>query len=232
MKLETFGRNEWAPAVGARLVAFLPDGRHRRVCFATGSTPEPAYAAFAAGGGALDDTEVFLLDEFLLPRGDPGRCDEMLARSLLELCPSPPLALHTFDVSAEPLDDECRRYERELDAGGLDLAILGLGANGHIGMNEPGSAADTPTRVVDLHPTTQQNAARYGATSPPSRGITIGMRAVLAAAEIWLLVTGEHKAAILNQVLTGPIGPDVPASFLRDHPNAIVIADEPATIPR
>ncbi len=230
MRIETLGRDEWAPAVGARLVEFLPRGRHRRVCFATGSTPDPAYAAFAAGGGTLADTEVFLLDEFMLPESDPGRCDEMLARALLDLCPSPPLALHTFDVSAKSLDDECRRYEQLLEQGGLDLAILGLGGNGHIGMNEPGSSADTPTRVVDLHPTTRQNAARYGATSPPSRGVTVGMRSVLAAAEIWLLVTGEHKAAILNEVLTGPIGPDVPASFLRNHPNATVISDEAATI--
>ncbi len=228
MKLEILDPDEWAPIVGARLVAFLPAGRRRRICLATGSTPEPAYAVFAAGGGALDDTEVFLLDEFMLPEGDPGRCDEMLSRALLDLCPAPPRALHTFDVSATSLDAECRRYEERLATRGLDLAILGLGGNGHIGMNEPGTSADSPTRVVELHMATRQNAARYGATSPPERGVTVGMRSLLAAAEIWLLVTGEHKAAILKQVLTEPVGSDLPASYLRYHPNTTVIVDKPA----
>ncbi|MDJ0665066.1 MAG: glucosamine-6-phosphate deaminase [Acidimicrobiia bacterium] len=228
MKLEIFAADEWAPAVGARLVRFVSLRNGLRVCLATGSTPEPVYAEFTASGGSLEGTEVFLLDEFLLPVGDLGRCDEMLDRALLQRLPTPPDALYTFDVTAASLQEECERFEDVIADGGLDLAVVGLGGNGHIGMNEPGSRSDSRTRVVELDPSTQQNAARYGATARPTWGITLGMGTLLAAEEIWLLVSGRHKAEILERAVSGPIGPEVPASYLRQHGNTIVYADEPA----
>jgi glucosamine-6-phosphate deaminase len=228
VKFEIYEVDEWAPAVGAHLLESLSLRSRMRLCLATGSTPEPVYAAFAASGGTLEAAEVFLLDEFVLPVGDPGRCDEMLARSLLDRLPSPPAAFITFNTDAESLDEECDRFAALVADGGLDLAIVGLGENGHIGMNEPGSSADSPTRLVELHPATQQNAARYGATTPPTAGVTLGMGPLLAATEIWLLVTGEHKAEILQRAVSGSVGPEVPASYLQLHRNTVIYADEPA----
>lgn len=184
------------------------------------------YAAFAEAGGTLDQTGVFLLDEFVLPPDDPGRCEAMLRRTFLGRLATPPAALHLIDTDAVDLDDEAARYGNLVAAAGIDLCLLGLGANGHIGMNEPGTESDSPTRVVSLHETTTTNAARYGPETLPERGVTLGMATVLAASEIWLLVIGHHKAAILYETLAGPVTPKVPASYLQDHPNTIVFADE------
>ncbi len=174
----------------------------------------------------LSRSELLLVDEFGLPAGHPARCDEMIGRHLLDLLPAPPAAVHTVDVDAADLAAECRRYERL--AAGLDLTLLGLGGNGHVGLNEPGSAEGSRTRVVELAPETAAHADTYGAGAAPAWGVTMGIATLLGSAEIWLLVTGAHKAAILRRVLDGPIGPDVPATFLRRHPNAVVLADDAA----
>lgn len=103
---------------------------------------------------------------------------------------------------------------------------MGLGLNGHIGFNEPGSTADSPTRVVNLEARSQAVATdRYGAGAVPVRGITLGLARLLVADEIWLLVTGERKADVLRRALEGPEGSDCPASFLRRHPSLRVLAD-------
>jgi len=172
----------------------------------------------------LDHLTVFLLDEFGgLPPGDPGLCASMIRRHLLDRLGEEP----TVHVPAtDPPNPE--GYEALVDDGGLDLAILGLGANGHVGMNEPGSTPDTPTRVVELAPTTSEHAEEYGATETPTWGVTLGLRPLLEAGEVWLLVTGAHKREILNAALHGPIAPEVPASFLRRHPSFKVFADASA----
>ena len=87
---------------------------------------------------------------------------------------------------------------------------------------------DSPTQVVDLAQTTIRNAARYQADARPVRGLTLGMRSIMASDEIWLLVTGSHKSTILREMLNGPIGSHLPASFLRGHPNTTILADRSA----
>jgi len=152
----------------------------------------------------------------------------MLDRDLLELLHQPPNVLHRFRAGAPDAAAECARYDELVSNGGLDLTLLGLGGNGHLGLNEPGTATDSPTRVVDLTPETTKAAARYEADARPTRGMTLGMGRIMESQEAWLLVTGSHKAAALEQMLSGPIGPEFPASYLRNHPNTIVIADESA----
>ena len=171
---------------------------------------------------------VFLLDEFDLPVGHPARCDAMLRRDFLAHLGAPPAATHSLDPTAPDSEAECRRFESIVDAGGLTLTLLGLGGNGHLGLNEPGTEADAPTRVVRLAPSTTRAAARYDPDAEPEAGMTLGMRPILASEEIWLLVTGAHKAAILGRTLNGPIGSEVPATYLRNHPNAVVLADRAA----
>ncbi len=177
----------------------------------------------------LAGVTIYLLDEFGgLPKGDPGRCETMLRRSLVDIARGEP-ELIVPDVDAADPDAEAARYQRAIEAGGLDLAILGLGSNGHVGMNEPGSGRDSPTRVVSLEPDTSLHAQRaYGASVFPTWGLTVGLEQLLAARQVWLLVTGGHKAEILKLTLTAPVGPSVPATFLRDHPAATVLADESA----
>lgn len=188
---------------------------------------EPFYE-LVADMVTLSGLTIFLLDEFGgLPPGDPGRCESMLNRHLLDRAKGSP-AVHLPDVDVEDRDSEARRYGSVVSGGGLDLSLVGLGANGHIGMNEPGTTSDSPTRVVELAASTTLHAAEYGATASPTWGITIGMGPLLQSRELWLMVTGSHKAAILEQMVNGPIDPAVPASYLRTHENCVVSADESA----
>jgi glucosamine-6-phosphate deaminase len=152
----------------------------------------------------------------------------MLQRDLLGALEKPPRIYHRLDVNASDPADECGRFDALVGDGGLDLTLLGLGGNGHLGLNEPGTEADSPTRVADLAPTTANAVRGYDADADPVDGMTLGLQRILASDEIWLLVTGRHKAAILERTINGPISSDLPASFLRDHPNAVVYADRSA----
>jgi glucosamine-6-phosphate deaminase len=228
LQLEVFDATEWPGAVAARLTRFLHRAPDARICLPTGSTPRPMYRTFAEAGGDLSGATVFLLDEFGLPAGSAARCDEMIRRDLLDLLSVPPGAVHTIDVDAPDLEAECRRYEALVRAGGLDLTLLGLGGNGHLGVNEPGSEIETTTRVVQLTPETIRHAQVYGPGAPATWGVTIGIDTLLASDALWLLVTGSHKAEILERTMHDDISPAVPATFLRTHHNVTVFADEAA----
>ena len=228
IRLEVFEDDRWAAEVAGRWQTFMERHPVARLCLPTGGTPRPLYE-IAAPVIDFGSAEVFLLDEFCLPSGDPARCGKVFQSDFLSRLHSQPVALHSFDAQASDLAAECDRIERLIDDGGLDLTVLGLGGNGHLGLNEPGSAADGLTRVVSLAPPTKDAVTeKYGSLVEPEYGMTVGMRQILASREIWLLVTGSHKAEILKRVLSEPIGPDLPASFLRDHPNTVVLADTSA----
>ena len=227
LRLEIFDDDEWADQVVDRWATVMQDAPTARICLPTGDTPVPVYAE-AARRIDLRAATVFMLDEFDLPFDHPARCYSMLRRDLLDHLAALPAAIHILNAAATDPDAECRRYESVVGVGGLDLTLLGLGGNGHLGLNEPGSTADARTRVVHLSPSTIEAAARYGPDAEPETGMTLGMRPILASHEIWLLVAGAHKAEILDRMLNGPIGPGLPASYLRDHPNAVVFADRSA----
>lgn len=186
------------------------------------------YRAFADGGGSLADATVYLLDEFGLPEGSPGRCDTMIDQDLLSLLAERPGRLVTWDTSADDLDAMCESMAADAARAPLDLTIVGIGANGHVGLNEPGTAPSDPARRVELEQRTIDSAARYGADSPPEWGVTFGFPTLIASREVWLIATGAHKADIVRQALEGPITNAVPASLLRRHPALVVIADAEA----
>ena len=225
--LEVIPAADWADAIAAALANRIAARPDLVLCLPTGSTPRPVYErlpdALARAGTSLAGVRVVLLDEYLgLPAGHPIRCDAQLRRQV----PGTPAAFVTFDVDGPDPAAACAAYDAAIaDLGGLDLVVLGLGANGHIGMNEPGTSPDAATRVIGLAPSTMAAARAYGADPPPTRGLTLGLAGILAAREIWLLVSGERKAAILREVLAGPVTTDVPASLLRGHPGLRVIAD-------
>jgi glucosamine-6-phosphate deaminase len=224
MRVEVLPADSWAESVSAGLIDRLePSGL--RICLATGATPLPVYARLP--GDALVTSTVFLLDEFGdLPIGHRGRCETMLRTALLDRVPAG--EFHFPDVDAPDLEIECRRYRDLIDDGGLGLALLGLGMNGHLGLNEPGSSADQPTRAVELTEETREGARNYGADPPPTWGLAVGLAEILAAREVWLLVTGSAKAEILGRVINDEVNDQVPATFLRTHPNSVIWADEEA----
>jgi len=223
--LHVFSAAAWADAVAAALIDRLLAQPRLRLCLPTGETPAPLYAALAsADAGVWSQAMVVLLDDYVgLSADDPAAGGPRLRREIVDHVR--PAAFIEIDQSGD-LDAAVRRHDEA--ARDLDLAIVGLGLNGHIGFNEPGSTADSATRVVDLHPDSQDAAAGYGTDAAPKRGITIGLARLLEARELWLLVTGARKAEILRAALEGPETPDVPASFLRRHPNLRVMADDAA----
>jgi len=227
MQLEIFDDDQWADRVAQRWATIMQRNPSARICLPAGETPRPAYAV-AASVMDLDAATVFILDEFDLPPGNPARCDEMIQHDLLNLLTHQPKAVHRLDPSAQDPDAECRRFASLVADGGLDLTLLGLGGNGHLGLNGSGTPADAPTRVTRLASSTAEAASRHGADAEPNWGMTLGVEAILDSDEVWLLVTGSHKADILDRTLNGPIGPDVPATYLREHPNAVVFADRAA----
>ena len=224
----------WADHVAGRLADRLATRPDLVVCLPTGATPLPLYERLPAvldeRGVSAGRATVVVLDDYLgLPSGHPGRCAAVLRRSVLARLEPPPARLIAVDPDAEDPAAACTAFDAEIAAaGGLDLVILGLGRNGHVGMNEPGSTADAPTRVVRLARSTRVAARGYGVDPPPTHGVTLGMAGVLAAREVWLLATGPEKAAILAAAVDGPVTAEVPGSLLRAHPRLRVMADESA----
>ena len=135
------------------------------------------------------------------------------------------------DVPRDVLDEECRRYEAAIaDAGGIDFQILGIGKTGHIGFNEPGSGADSRTRLVHLDAVTRRDAAAdfFGEEYVPKDAVTMGVATILAAREIALLATGEHKARIIKRSVEGDINLEIAATFLQRHPKTTFYVDAAA----
>ena len=152
----------------------------------------------------------------------------MIRHDLVDRLSAAPKVLHTIDIDAPNLEDECRRYEALVRNDGLDLAILGLGLNGHLGLNEPGSELKSTTRVVQLTRETTDHVKTYGSDAPAKSGVTLGVDSLLAANQLWLLVTGKRKAEVLARTMTDVVGPDLPATYLRLHENVTIFADEEA----
>lgn len=132
---------------------------------------------------------------------------------------------------AEDADAECSRYEEVIkELGGVDLQLLGLGHDGHIGFNEPEDHFAKQTHCVDLTEMTIEANKRFFASADdvPKQAFTMGIGTIMRARKVLMIVSGKDKAAILKEALYGPVTPQVPASILQFHPDAIVIADEDA----
>lgn len=132
---------------------------------------------------------------------------------------------------ANDMQQECLDYERLLsEHGGIDLQILGIGSNGHIGFNEPGTSFESITHLIDLDPSTREANARYfdSLEEVPTKAITMGIATIMKSKEILLLISGENKRQALSQLLTSEVNEGFPASVLRNHQNVTIIADEAA----
>jgi glucosamine-6-phosphate deaminase len=223
----------WIAGVVASWCERLRRNPRLRMCLPSGRTPEKIYAAMAiaveTSQASFRNAEVFALDEFGgLPKDDPGRCVNMLRRQLTDHVDLPRDRFHIIDVDAHDLENVCRNYDRMIGAG-FDLVLLGIGRNGHLGMNEPGSTRDSVTRRVDLAASTINASARYLTHQQlPTWGVTVGMKLLLASKEVWLLANGHAKAKIVARAVKGEITTEVPASLLREHRNGFLFVDADA----
>ncbi len=227
----------------AREVADLVTARSREggqlvLGLATGSTPVPFYRELVRlhreEGISFSRVVTFNLDEYYgLQPDHPESYHRFMRDQLFDHIDIPEEQIHIPDGTV-PLDevyDSCHAYERAIvEAGGLDLQILGIGRTGHIGFNEPGSARDSPTRMITLDRLTRKDAAAdfRGIANVPRSAITMGVGTILKAKQIVLMAWGGNKAGIVREAVEGPVTDQVSASFLQLHERALFLVDEAA----
>jgi glucosamine-6-phosphate deaminase len=209
----------------------LADPTIRNVMVAGGNTPLALYAAVAERRPNVSHLNLFALDEYVgVPLDEPRNCANLLRRTVVEAWGAP--VNRYFPLSS--LEAEAHRsileHEARIDSlGGLDLVILGLGKNGHIGFNEPGSTSDSPGRLLPLDEISiEANRQWFEGDYAPSLGVTTGMKTLLAARSILLLAFGTLKAPAVAAMLEGSCDPACPASLLQQHANVRYVIDEAA----
>ncbi len=237
MKIEILPDAGATAARAAALVADTVRANPRVVLgLATGGTMMPVYAELVrlhqAGTLSLAAVTSFNLDEYVgLSPDDPGSYHRVMAEALVSRTDLRAEAVHLPRGDAPAPEAEARAYEARVAAvGGIDLQLLGLGANGHIGFNEPGSPHASRTRVVELDEATRAANRRYFADGAdvPRQAITMGIGTILEARACLLVATGPAKARAVAAMLEGRIGPPCPASALRTHPRVTVLLDRAA----
>lgn len=203
---------------------------------ATGSTPIGLYADLVSdckeGKISFKDVSTYNLDEY---RGLAGDHDQsyryFMNVNLFDHVDIDKAATHVPDGACEDADAACAAYEEAIEAaGGVDIQLLGLGHNGHIGFNEPCDEVPLDTHLVDLTTSTIDANKRFFASEAdvPRQALTMGVRSIMQAKRILIVASGEGKAEIVRRAFFGPVTPQVPASLLQLHPDVILVGDEAA----
>lgn len=227
------GMSRKAAAIIASQVTLKPDSV---LGLATGSTPIGTYDELAMlyKQGDLDfsETRTVNLDEYkgLEPENEQSYF-YFMKKHLFERVNINLDSVHIPDGMAADGERECACYEQTIqDLGGIDLQLLGIGHNGHIGFNEPEKVFERETHCVELSGSTIEANKRFFASEEevPRYAYTMGIGTIMRAKKILLIASGEEKAAIMKQALRGPITPEVPASVLQLHPDVTIVGDEAA----
>lgn len=203
---------------------------------ATGSSPEGMYAQlvewYEKGDVDFSKVKSVNLDEYRgLAKENEQSYDYFMHKHFFDKVNIDVNNTNLPNGLAEDPEEECRRYDALIESlGGVDLQLLGMGHNGHIGFNEPGEFFDKGTHCVDLQPSTIEANKRFFASEDevPKQAYTMGIGTIMKAKKILVIVSGADKAEILQKALYGQVTPKVPASILQMHPNVTVIADEAA----
>ncbi|WP_436700163.1 glucosamine-6-phosphate deaminase [Nocardioides sp. BYT-33-1] len=235
MEIVPLDSAEEVGALGADVVETAVRGRPGAVLgLATGSTPLPTYRELirrhAAGSGpSYDAVRCFTLDEYVgLPAGHPESYRATIARELTDPLGIPAERVQGPSPDPGGLATAGERYEEALvAAGGIDLQILGIGSDGHLAFNEPGSSLASLTRIKTLTEETRRDNARFfgSVDDVPRHVLTQGLGTILRARHLLLLATGAAKAAALAAAVEGPVSASCPASVLQLHPHVTVLCD-------
>ncbi|KAF0818905.1 Glucosamine-6-phosphate deaminase [Bacillus sp. ZZV12-4809] len=203
---------------------------------ATGSTPKGVYAELIKdhqeNGTSYEKVTTINLDEYIsLPPSDPNSYRHFMNSELFSHLDIKMENTHLPNGAAKDISRECKRYEQLIkDLVDIDLQLLGIGQNGHIGFNEPGTAFNSRTHVVDLTESTRKANARFfnSIEEVPAKAITMGIASILDSREIILLASGSAKAEAIRQLVYGEPDEQFPASALKLHTNVTIFADEEA----
>jgi glucosamine-6-phosphate deaminase len=228
---------EASRALARRVTDALQQAPDLVIGLPAGRTPVETYKELCrlhlVGEADFSRATAFLLDEFVgLGAVHPGSFRRFITEHLLSAVNLDPERAHSLDGVAADLDLECERYEEAIaTCGGLDLLLLGVGVNGHVGFNEPGETLTARThRVTLLESTRGDNAGPFGgvAARVPKEGLSLGMGTILRAETIAVIATGERKASAVTAMLRGRLTTHLPASFLQLHRRVEVYLDRAA----
>jgi glucosamine-6-phosphate deaminase len=228
---------ESARALAARIAEMIRTKPDLVLGLPTGKSPVATYGELRrlhqAGDVDFRTVQTFNLDEFAgVSPSHPGSFRRFMDEQLFAHVNLQPSHIHFLDGAAADLDAECDRYEAAIAAaGGIDLQLLGIGSNGHIGFNEPGDTLIARTHRVALHDITRRdNAALFGGEPGrvPREALSMGMGTILKAGAIVLIASGERKASCVERTIRGPLTTHLPASFLQTHRRAELFLDRAA----
>lgn len=203
---------------------------------ATGSTPVGIYRELIAmhQRGELDFAQVttFNLDEYYpIAPEHPQSYHYFMYDNLFNHINIKPENIHLLNGTADPIEVECANYEQMITAaGGIDLQLLGIGVNGHLGFNEPNTHLNAQTHLIDLLEETIQVNSRFfqSVSEVPRQAVTMGIGTILKARRIVLIASGRNKAAAIKKTIQGFVTPECPSSFLQTHPDVTVFLDPEA----
>jgi glucosamine-6-phosphate isomerase len=226
---------ELAAAVCEFVIDHIEKTPHSLLCLAGGDTPVPVYRRLveAAKQRKVDfqGCRFVGLDEWVgIGSDDSGSCRFLLNQELLNPLGISEERICFFNGASGDLEQECRKIDSFVDKyGPIDFMLLGIGVNGHLGFNEPGSSFQSTAHLVDLQAITCQVGQKYfSASRKLSRGITLGLSQIQQSRTAVLMANGPKKAAIINKFIHSEISEDIPASILKDHPDSHVFIDDAA----
>jgi galactosamine-6-phosphate isomerase len=217
------------------LVEYVKDIEHPLICLASGDSPAGLYKVIVemVQQNQLEVSGWYFvgLDEWTGMNGDDeGSCRFHLNNQFFHPLQIEEDRICFFDGRVTDMQQECNMVEEFIKQhGGIDVAIVGLGMNGHVGMNEPGVSMSLRSHIAEIDPLTQQVGQKYFKKEQKlSHGLTLGVASIMEAREIMLVVNGAHKANIVKQIIEGEISEQLPASYLRNHIGLSVYLDKGA----
>lgn len=237
MKILVFEKEEQLDAyVGEYICHFIRNHSQPVIGFATGSTPLGVYRYFIdnyqAQKVSFRQVKAFNLDEYVgLTPSHPRSFASAMKNELFSHIDILPENINALDGSKEDMIQECQRYESLIDANPIDIQILGIGMDGHIAYNEPGSRLDGACHVVDLHQESIESSLDYGfdhIEDVPTQGVTQGIGTIMKAKQLIMMAKGEKKADLVKRMIYGEVTSDFPSSIIQRHPNVIVCLDRSA----
>lgn len=236
MKINIF---KTAEEIGVAVAKIFTDAvKENPACvlgLATGATPIPTYKniikTFNEGGISFKNVKTYNLDEYCnLPKNDKNSYYTFMHEQLFNGLDILEENVHFLDGNANDTEAECKAYDNEInEAGGIDIQLLGIGNNAHIGFNEP---ADTFTegsfKVKLTESTINANKIYFDENPMPEHALTMGIKQIVSAKKVILIATGEKKAEAVRNMIEGPVTAQVPASVLQEHDDVLIFLDEAA----
>ena len=236
MRLKQFKNYEELSDFAATAIADAIKNKPSLVlCLASGDTPKLTVDLLVKkiNEEKIDYSKIIFigLDEWVgLPPTNTGSCHYFFQNKLIGPLQLKPSQYFLFDALEADLQNECKKMDQFIkDNGGIDIMLVGIGMNGHIGFNEPGTSFDNLSHVIELDEITKSVGKKYFTGQVElTKGITIGFKHLLDARKVFLMANGSKKAEVIKRTVEGPVTEDFPASIMQKHNNGFVIVDDEA----